>query len=131
MGREVERWSLQTAGAPAQLRLTTGRATLRADGQDLAFVSVEVLDKNGVLCPNAADQIRFSLSGPGTIAAVGNGNPATDESFQKPTRKAFQGRCEVILKSKMQPGTLYLQASARGLQAAAIMVTIAKNPGYP
>ncbi|MDQ2687947.1 MAG: DUF4982 domain-containing protein, partial [Armatimonadota bacterium] len=127
-GQEIERWMLRTAGPPATLRLTPDRTTIHADGQDLSYVTVEVRDAHGVLCPNAADLVHFTLSGPGQIAAVGNGNTQSVESFQQPQRHAFQGRCLVILQSDKRAGTLRLTVSAHGLPTATATVRTIPSP---
>ena len=116
--KEVERWTLQTAGAPAQIRLTPDRATIAADGQDLSYIGVEVLDAAGNLCPQAANLVKFALAGPGQIIGVGNGDPRNIESFQAPQHSAFEGRALVIVKSGGAAGTLRLTASAPGLKSA-------------
>ena len=121
-GKEVERWSLKTAGAPARIRLLPDRKTLRSDGQDLSFVMVEILDAAGNLCPNATNMVKFSLTGAGEIIATGNGNPRNVESFQSPQHAAFEGRALVIVKSNVQAGTLNLTATAEGLPAAKITI---------
>ena len=117
-GKEVERWTLKTAGAPAQIRLTPDRVTIAADGQDLSYVSVKVLDANGNLCPNAANLVKFSLAGAGTIAGVGNGDSRNIESFQQPQHSTFEGRALAIVKSTGAAGALRLTARADGLKAA-------------
>jgi beta-galactosidase len=91
----------------------------------LCFVTVEVLDKENVLCPDSREEIQFSVDGPGRIRAVGNGNPTSIESFQKPRRSSFQGRALVILNSDRQKGTLILKARIENLPTAetAIQVT--------
>lgn len=122
-GREAERWTLQTAGPPATLRLIPDRKTIRADGQDLCYVMAEVRDAKGNLCPNAADLVHFSLTGPGQVAAVGNGDPQSVESFQQPQRRAFGGRCLVILKASAKAGVLRVTASANGLPTATAAIS--------
>ena len=121
-GHEVERWTLITAGAPAQIRLTPDRKTIAADGQDLSYVSIEVLDAAGNLCPNAANLLKFSLAGAGQIAGVGNGDPRNIESFQKPQHLAFEGRALAIVRSTNASGTPRLTASADGLESATTSV---------
>lgn len=116
--KEVERWTLATAGPPAVLHLRPDRKTIRADGQDLSYITVELRDAQGRLCPNAANLVQFSLTGPGRIAAVGSGDPQSVESFQQPQRHAFGGRCLVIVQSTGQSGPLRLTARAAGLPTA-------------
>lgn len=106
----------RTAGAPAKIALTPDRATFRADGSDLVYVTVDLTDAAGVLTPRANNLVRFSLRGPGDIIATDNGNPVSFESFQAPERKAFNGRAIVIIRSRAgQPGTLVLRAESEGL----------------
>jgi len=109
----------RTAGAPAQVALAPDRATCRADGADLVFVTVDIHDAAGVLAPRADNLVRFSLQGPGDIIATDNGNPTSFESFQAPQRKAFNGRAVVIVRTRAgQPGTLVLRAESDGLASA-------------
>ena len=121
---EVERWTLKTAGAPARLRLTPDRPLLRGDGKDLCFVTVEVLDKENVLCPDACDEIQFSVDGTGRIRAVCNGNPTSIESFKKHRRSSFQGRALVILNSDRQDGTLILKARLENIPSAEAVIQV-------
>ena len=115
-GTEAARSTLQTTGPAAALRLTPERAVITADGEDLAYVRVEALDAQGRLDPNAAGQIHFALTGPGRIVAVGSGDPRSLESFQRPERRAFRGRCLVILQSSARAGVLHLSGRVDGLQ---------------
>ena len=99
-GKAICSKQVNTAGEPARVRLIPDRATIAADGADLAFITVRVEDVDGNLCPQADNRVEFVVEGPGTIAAVGNGNPATTEPFQAGYRKAFNGLCMLIVKSK-------------------------------
>jgi len=114
-GKELCEKEILTAGKPHQLELTTDRKTIVADGEDLAFVTVRVFDKNGNFCPRAENVINFNIEGEGIIAAVGNGNPASIESYQAMERKAFNGLCLVIIKSTQKSGNIQLTASSSGL----------------
>ena len=116
--REVAQSVLKTAGDPVSLRLTPDRGVLQADGQDLSFVSVEAVDAQGQAQPNAAQQIRFVISGPGAIAAVGNGDGTSTERYQGDRRKLFNGRALVVVRTSRTPGSIRLTASAPGLRAA-------------
>jgi beta-galactosidase len=113
---------LRTADAPARLKLTADRLKIKADGQDLSYVTVELVDARGVRHPKAEGLVRFSVEGPGTIAGVGNANPVSTESYQQPQRKAWQGRCLVILKSGRQAGRITLRATAQGLPPASLVI---------
>ncbi|MBV9929263.1 MAG: DUF4982 domain-containing protein [Acidobacteria bacterium] len=113
---------LQTAGPPARIKLTADRARIKSDGQDLSYVTVEVVDARGVRHPKAENLVRFAVEGQGTIVGVGNANPVSTESYQQPQRKAWQGRALVIVKSNKQPGRITLRATAQGLPPATIAI---------
>ena len=119
-GKAVTRQVLHTAGAAARLRLAPDRKAIATDGQDLSFVTIEVLDAKGTFHPNADNEIRFSISGPAEIAGVGSGDPASLESFQGGKRKAYNGKCLVVIKSKRgaKPGPIKLTARSKGLKPA-------------
>jgi beta-galactosidase len=123
-GAEVARTEVRTAGAPARLSLDVDRRTLAADGRDLAFVTVRVEDVNGVLVPEAGTRIRFSVAGPGTIAAVDNGDPATTASFQAPERAAFNGLALLVVRAGRTKGTIEVTAQADGLDAGSARVVV-------
>jgi beta-galactosidase len=106
---------LTTAGNPVHLRLTPDRAEVRADGQDLSFVTVEAVDSEGRFQPHADQDIQFSISGPGVIAAVGNGDGQDDGSNQGDHRKLFQGRALVVVRTSRQAGLLLIKASSPAL----------------
>ena len=106
---------LTTAGKPAQLRLTADRSVLQADGQDLSFITVEALDSEGHLQPNADQEIQFSISGPGTIVAVGNGDGQDAASYQGNQRKLFQGRALVVVRTGKESGSIHLTATTPNL----------------
>lgn len=107
---------VRTTGAAKTLALEPDRATFTADGQDLSFVTVRVVDAAGLTVPRAKHALRFSLEGPGEIVAVDNGDPVSFEPFQAKTRKAFNGLALVIVKGRARhPGTLHLRAEGEGL----------------
>ena len=91
---------IKTAGAPARVVLAPDRTVITADGDDLSFVTVRVEDKDGNFCPTADNLVKFALDGPGKIAGVDNGNPATVESFQADNRKAFNGLALLIVRGE-------------------------------
>ena len=110
MGKNCGEKTIYTAGKPAQLKLDvwTQSEGLIADGEDLAFVTVSLVDKNGTLIPDAADQLTFTVKGAGTFRAVCNGDATSLESFTKPTMKLFNGQLVVVLQAGKTPGDLML-----------------------
>jgi beta-galactosidase len=118
--KQVNVTELNTSGDVAQLKLKADRVQLKADGQDLAYVTIELADANGVLNPKADNLVKFEIEGPGTIVGVGNANPVSLESNQKPQRKAWRGRCLVIIKSEHKPGKILLRATTETIGPALI-----------
>ena len=125
-GQEVAIDELKTAGPPARIVLTTSRPKLGTSWDDAAYVTARVVDANGILCPNADNQITFSLTGPALLAAVDNGNVASHESYQANQRKAFQGQCVAIVKAKSGGGGITVKASAPGLTDGAVTMETGK-----
>ena len=118
---------VRTAGAPTRLVLQADRPTIAADGEDLSFVKVLIVDRDGNLCPNAANEITFSIAGSAaTIAGLDNGDATNHEFFQGTQHRAFHGLALAVLRSAYgKPGTVTLTAQADGLPPAStqIMVT--------
>ena len=121
-GKKVNTYILKTAEKPSLIRLSADRKIINADNQDLSYVTVELVDKKGNLNPNAENLVHFEIEGPGTIAGVGNANPVSVGSYQLPQRKAWQGKCLVIIKSEKQAGKITLKASSPGLQPAQLVI---------
>ena len=124
-GVETASREIHTAGEPAQIRLTPDRSTIKSNGTDLSFVTVEILDKDGNLCPNADNLVKFEISGNGFIAGVDNGSPISLERFKDDKRKAFYGKCLVVLQNNGKKGTIKLDAVAEGLKRAHIDIKCA------
>lgn len=107
---------IETAGAPAKIKLVPDRSSITADGTDLSFITVRIEDEDGNLCPNADNLVSFDISGDGVLAAVGNGNQRSLESFQEPQRKAFNGLCLLVVKSTPNGGKINIKATSEGLE---------------
>ena len=120
-GKEVASSQLQTARQVSKIKLSPDRSVIKADGQDLSYITVELSDANGVRNPKAENLVKFKVDG-GTIVGVGNANPMSLESYQLRQRKAWQGRCLVIVKSSEKPGNIKLTASVAGLQLQQIII---------
>jgi beta-galactosidase len=121
-----KRWAedvMKTTGPAAKLLMQSDRARVKADGHDLSFVTVTVADQKGLLVPRSHNLVRFTISGPGEIAAVDNGDATSFESFQAKQRKAYNGLCLVIIRTKTgQAGAIKLTAQADGLAGAEIVI---------
>ena len=119
-GDQIGEAVMKTAGPCTQLRLTPDRTQLTASGEDLSYILVEALDKDGTLCPLAEHRVHFEVDGPAEIAGVGNGNPLSLEPFQADERKLFYGKAMLILRTRDgRPGTIKVTATADGMTAAA------------
>ena len=121
-GKPIAESVLRTVGEPAQIRLTADRGVIRSDGQDLSFITVEAVDATGQPNPNADHQVTFTLSGTGSIAGVGSGNLYTEEQYQDPRRKLFEGKALVIMRASHKAGSMTLTARAPGLKEATIRI---------
>lgn len=119
-GKPVCEKELHTAGAPHHIELVADRTQLKADEEDLAFVTVKVVDKDGNLCPLAENEIRFKVKGAGSYRAGANGNSISLESFQAPKMKVFSGMMTAIVAASERPGEIILEASAPGLKKAVL-----------
>lgn len=115
--------SVRTANAAAQIGLIVDRARINADGSDLAFVEVSVLDAQGTVVPNASNLINFSVEGPGVLVGLDNGNAVSLESYKGKSRSAFSGKLMAIVQSSRSPGTITLKANAQGLTGGEIKIT--------
>lgn len=116
--------TLETAGEPIGLRLVSDVESLTTARDELAHILVEVIDAEGRLVPDAAIKARFEVSGTGTLAAVGNGNPHNLDSFQQPQRFTWHGRALAILRPSKSPGTVVLTARASNMKPATLTLPV-------
>ncbi len=114
-GEKVMEKEIQTAGKPSQIELTADRNTISADGSDLSFITVKVLDENGNLVPDADNLINFEITGSGFNIGVDNGYQASLEPFKANYRKAFNGKCLLIVQATEDAGEIAVSASGEGL----------------
>lgn len=121
-GKVVAEKEIHTAGKPSKIRLTPDRNVLTPDGKDLSFVTVEVLDEKGNLCPEADNLVHFEVEGNLFIAGVDNGNQTSMERFKDNKRKAFNGKCLVVLQNNGTKGTARLKAVSEGLEDALVEI---------
>lgn len=121
-GNAVATEEVHTAGKPHHIELSADRTRLTADGKDLAFIRVRVVDKKGNLCPTDDRQIRFNVTGVGSFRAAANGNSTSLELFHLPEMKLFSGQLTAIVQTTEEAGGIYLEASADGVESATIQL---------
>ena len=125
-GKPASQWVLETAGRPAAIRLKVDRAKIQADGDDLAYVTAELVDAKGrpTYMPDADTLLTFKVDGAGVLAGVGNGNPTALESFQSGKRSTFHGRAVAVIRAGHKPGPIRMEVSGAGLTPATVAVTV-------
>ena len=123
-GRQAAERIVRTAGKPWALRLTVDRNNLAADGQDLAYVTVSVVDREGNPVPTENREVRFEVAGAGHFRAVANGDPTSLESFCEPHMHLFNGLMTAIVGSGDRPGELLVRAEAKGLKPAELRIGV-------
>jgi beta-galactosidase len=125
------RWAtdaIRTAGAAAALQAHPDRTVIAADGADLSFVTVRVVDSAGLLVPRGRNQLRFEVDGPGEIVATDNGDPTSFTPFQSHEREAFNGLAVVIVRAqKGAAGRITVRVSSDGLKQGVAIVRSARR----
>lgn len=121
-GNPVAEKTVRTAGKPHHIELVTDRSSLQADGKDLAYVTLRIVDKDGNLCPNDGRLVSFKVKGAGKYRASANGDPTCLDLFHKPEMHAFGGMLTVIVQSGEKAGEIELQATAKGIKTGTIRI---------
>ncbi|MEH0152678.1 glycoside hydrolase family 2 TIM barrel-domain containing protein [Limibacter armeniacum] len=121
-GKTADEKVIKTSGKPYQLVLDADRTTLDANGKDLSFVTVSVVDKDGNPCPTATNQLTFKVSGAGKYRAACNGDATSLEMFHLPTMKLFSGKLVVLVQSTEQTGNITLQVKGKGLKSGNVTI---------
>ena len=122
-GAVVASDQVATAGTAARVALSADRTTINADGHDLVFITGDIKDANGVNVPSAANSVTFSISGPGQLVGVDNGNPIDTASYKATSRNAFSGKVLAIVRSTGTAGSITVGGSSSGLTAGSVTVT--------
>ena len=123
-GNKVAEKIMRTAGKPHHLVLTSNRQTLLADGDDLAYITVQVADKDGNIIPDDNRKVKFKVSGAGTFEATANGDPTCLMSFQNPEMELFSGAATAIVRSAAKEGDIQFTASANGVKPATLSLKV-------
>lgn len=121
-GNEVLVQEVKTAGVPVKIALNADRTVISANGRDLSFITVKILDQNGTIVPGASNLVNFELKGEAFIAGVDNGCQTSHEPFKANYRKAFNGMCLVVVQSTEEPGNIVLKATSDGLDDSTIIL---------
>lgn len=124
-GKQVASKTIRTAGEPAQIRLSAKKYGDGVADDALAYVAVEILDKDGNLCPYADNLVQFEVSSGAEIVGTDNGNPVSMERFKDNRRKAFYGKCLVVLEAA-ENGRTKLTATSDGLKPASVSIEFEK-----
>ena len=114
--------TLRTAGTPYAIRLVADRTAIQANNQDLSFITVEVVDKNGVVCPNAADELTATLSGRGVLAAFGNADIKELGCTVDNGHNVWKGRALAVVRSTYRRGNAVLTITGKGLKPAKVVI---------
>lgn len=123
-GRAADEKSIRTAGKAYRIELTPDRRWIAADGEDLSYINVRIVDKDGNPLPADSREIRFKVSGAGSFRAVANGDPTSLESFQEPHMHLFSGQLTLIVQSAKQEGTIKVEATADSVKAAECFIRV-------
>jgi beta-galactosidase len=126
-GNKAMQKSVRTASEPWAIELIPARESITADGKDLLYVTVRIVDRDGNLCPLDSRKVHFDVSGAGEFRAVANGDPTCLELFHEPEMSAFGGMLTVIVQSKEKAGRITLKASADGLRDGVLKTRSVKN----
>ena len=126
-GNKAMQKSIRTAGEPYAIELIPARESITADGKDLLYVTVRIVDRDGNLCPLDSRKVHFDVSGAGEFRAVANGDPTCLELFHIPEMSAFGGMLTVIVQSQEKAGRITLKASADGLRDGVLKIKSVKN----
>jgi beta-galactosidase len=119
-GKAVATQEVHTAGNPHHIELVSDRKILKADGKDLAYVTVKVVDEKGNLCPDSDNLLKFSVSGTGTYRAAANGDATSLEQFHLPKMQVFKGMLTAIVQSTEKQGKMILKVEGKGLKSSII-----------
>ena len=123
-GKVVLTREIHTAGKPAKIELVADRKNIKADGKDLSFITVKILDKDGNLVPDADNLVNFKINGEAFIASVDNGDENSHDSFKVNYRKAFNGLALAIVQAKEKAGSVTFTATSKGLPTATLMLQL-------
>ena len=121
-GKAVAEKTVRTAGKASAIRLTPDRTVLKADGEDLCYLNVSLVDKDGNPVPADSRLVNVKVSGAGSFRAIANGDPTSLEPFQKPQMHLFSGQLTVIVQSGTEPGEITVEVSGKGVRKEVLKI---------
>ena len=121
-GERIGEEIVKTAGKPYKIRLTPDRKVIEANGNDLSYILIEAIDKEGNLCPLADNNIEIKLKGAGRIAGVGNGNPQSMASFKSNSVDLFYGKAMLIVSSEFTMGKFQVEVISKGIESEKVII---------
>ena len=124
-GIKVAEDVIVTPGKPSRIIAKADSVKIKADGLDLAYIDYEIVDKNGNRCADDVE-LSFEISGQGTLAGVANGNMLSDEEWKADSRTTYNGLCQLIVRSKNEPGQIKVKAKAKGLKPVTTLIEVAE-----
>jgi len=123
-GKEVASEEFKSAGNPAKIVLSADKNSLANDWNDVVYVTAKIVDKDGIVCPNAQLPVQFSITANGEISAVDNGNIASHEPYQATKRQTFNGTCIALIKAKASSGKVTVKAASSGLAGGSVSINL-------
>lgn len=123
-GKPAEEKIVRTAGKADHLVLSANREALKADGDDLVYITVQAADKNGNIVPTDSREVKFAVKGAGKFRAAANGDPTSLRLFHLPATDLFSGAATAIVQADASKGTVTLEAKAKGLKGAKITIPV-------
>ena len=123
-GNPADEKIIKTAGKPHHLVLSSNRTSMKADDEDLVYITVQVADKNGNLVPTDTRKVNFKVSGAGKFRAAANGDPTCTELFHEPDMTLFSGALTAIIQSSEESGKIVFEAYAKGVKPAKIILNV-------
>ncbi|MDY2897048.1 MAG: glycoside hydrolase family 2 protein, partial [Candidatus Limivivens sp.] len=121
-GQEISRDQLETSGKPAKLSVIPEKTVMRADGHDLVYVNIDVLDEKGRLVTDAAIELTACTEGSGYLAGFGTGNPVTEENYTDNKTTSFGGHATAVIRSSYETGKTVLTVSAEGMKQVQVVI---------
>nr|ABL07608.1 beta-galactosidase [Trichomonas vaginalis] len=122
-GNQVGSVQINTAGTPPHFKVETKHTSFKADGKDVAYITVSVVDANGNLCPHDDREISFRVKGAGNFKGAANGNAASVDLFQRPRIHAFVGMLTAVVQTTEEAGDIIFEAFVKGLKSGTVTMT--------